>query len=436
MNFKHTATFAVAIFLGLGGVLGAQQTIGYYAKFREQAAADVKIPPTGWQYMFVDEDDHLVYVKDSTDTVTAVGGGGGGSVSLTCGSSLTCSPSTITGTGSVSLADDITFAEDLDHTIKVADETSGAAHGITIVGGSGAAGDDGGDITINGGLAAEGSDNGSVRLGASHTAAVIITPALTCSSTVAAAAIGPNSGQQHTLPAVSSDTVALLAASQALSNKTLTAPVINGATSASGNFDLSGSTGTQKSTTGAQTYGGSSYIYNQAYVDSQIQFSLVTGASSGASTVTSAASSVTTGALVHFPHPFTITGVRTYYVGGSSKTLQCKVWDSANSLLQTGTVAVNAAGPYVCSITPITVSSSDLNKKFTIGIWENSGALYTYVSNAPGRPSNAVCNIPYSQSAWVMVEDDCTFSAGDARPATSLAGTTQYFPVEVVGSAP
>lgn len=43
-----------------------------------------------------------------------------------------------------------------------------------------------------------------------------------------AATVGPNASQQHTLPAVASDTVALLAAVQTLTNKTLTSPVITG----------------------------------------------------------------------------------------------------------------------------------------------------------------------------------------------------------------
>lgn len=46
---------------------------------------------------------------------------------------------------------------------------------------------------------------------------------------MATATIGPNSTQQHTLPAVASDTVALLAASQVLSNKSLTNPTVTGA---------------------------------------------------------------------------------------------------------------------------------------------------------------------------------------------------------------
>lgn len=49
--------------------------------------------------------------------------------------------------------------------------------------------------------------------------------------------------------------IVLDGATQTLAAKTLTAPVINGATSASGNFDLSGSSGTTKTTTGAVTIG-------------------------------------------------------------------------------------------------------------------------------------------------------------------------------------
>lgn len=53
------------------------------------------------------------------------------------------------------------------------------------------------------------------------------------------------------------DSFVLLALAQTLTTKTLTAPIINGATSASGNFDLSGSSGTTKTTTGIFTIGAS-----------------------------------------------------------------------------------------------------------------------------------------------------------------------------------
>lgn len=45
-------------------------------------------------------------------------------------------------------------------------------------------------------------------------------------SPIIAAKLGPASGQQHTLPAVTSDTIVLLAATQTLTNKTLTTPTI------------------------------------------------------------------------------------------------------------------------------------------------------------------------------------------------------------------
>ena len=56
-------------------------------------------------------------------------------------------------------------------------------------------------------------------------------------SPVISAKVGPTSAQQHTLPAVASDTVALIAAAQTLTNKTLTSPTINTATVAGGTIN-------------------------------------------------------------------------------------------------------------------------------------------------------------------------------------------------------
>jgi hypothetical protein len=49
-------------------------------------------------------------------------------------------------------------------------------------------------------------------------------------SPIVSSKIGPTTAQQHTVPAVTSDTVALLAATQTLTNKTLTSPVITSPT--------------------------------------------------------------------------------------------------------------------------------------------------------------------------------------------------------------
>lgn len=76
------------------------------------------------------------------------------------------------------------------------------------------------------------------------------TPGIFCGT------FGPDSTHQNTVPSVNGGTFTLNAASQTLTNKTLTSPIINGLTSASGNADFSGSTGTFKTSTGAVTIGG------------------------------------------------------------------------------------------------------------------------------------------------------------------------------------
>lgn len=79
--------------------------------------------------------------------------------------------------------------------------------------------------------------------------------AQTLTVSVAAQTVG---AATYTIPdaAGAAQTFVTLALAQTLTNKTLTAPVINGATAASGNFDLSGSTGTFLSSTGINTLGG------------------------------------------------------------------------------------------------------------------------------------------------------------------------------------
>jgi hypothetical protein len=52
------------------------------------------------------------------------------------------------------------------------------------------------------------------------------------------ASIGPDAAKQHTVPNVASDTIALLAATQTLTNKTLTAPVLGG--SVTGTYTIAG----------------------------------------------------------------------------------------------------------------------------------------------------------------------------------------------------
>lgn len=62
--------------------------------------------------------------------------------------------------------------------------------------------------------------------------------AILASGGVLAPTVGPSATQQHTLPAVTSDTVALLAASQTFTNKTLTSPTLSG--TVAGTYTLGG----------------------------------------------------------------------------------------------------------------------------------------------------------------------------------------------------
>lgn len=80
-------------------------------------------------------------------------------------------------------------------------------------------------------------------------------PVVTGANTVTYQTV-PNAALANSTVTIGSTSTALGATSGTIAGVTLTGPVINGATSASGNFDLSGSSGTFKSNTGANTFGG------------------------------------------------------------------------------------------------------------------------------------------------------------------------------------
>ncbi len=115
-----------------------------------------------------------------------------------------------------------------------------AAPGSGSIGGSGTAG----QVTYWTGTAAVAGDTGFTFN--STTNVVTLTGGIVSQS------IGPASGQQHTLPAVTSDTVALIAATQTFTNKTLTAPVINGSVTTTGLTMPTFSMGSTKITSLAQ----------------------------------------------------------------------------------------------------------------------------------------------------------------------------------------
>lgn len=90
---------------------------------------------------------------------------------------------------------------------------------------------------------------------------------------IIAAKLGPVSTQQHTLPAVASDTVALLAATQTLTNKTLTTPTIGSFVNATHNHQAAAGGGTLDHGAALTGLGD----------DDHTQYLLATGARTGAS---------------------------------------------------------------------------------------------------------------------------------------------------------
>ncbi len=169
-------------------------------------------------------------VSDNLTTPVIIGG-------LTASGSGANDFSASTGTFKTSSgANTLGGATSISGTLTVADATTPS---ITTASGK----------TNTGKLVVSGKTSGSLTVTTADATAQALT--LTAAAqTVGAATI--------TIPDVASvsDTVALLTKSQTFAGKTLTAPVINGATSASGNFDLSGSTGTFKTSTGAATLSG------------------------------------------------------------------------------------------------------------------------------------------------------------------------------------
>jgi hypothetical protein len=222
---------------------------------------------------------------------------------------------------------------------------------------------------------------------------------------------------------------------QVLSSKTLTSPIINGATSSGSTaLDFSGNSGTQKSTTGAQTFGGSSYSYSEGYTSSigfsTVDFCVANGSTSGAA-------SVTVGNTVRFLKPVTVTGIRFYWVGGvGAKTVKVTLWDSSNVSVGTANVSVNAAGAYTGTFTGVVVGSSVCYKTYTLAAWENGGSLYTYTSDTSSHPNTTIDNTAYLANPWLEVLSTGIYNAGDGQPTTELGGAGEYYALEPIFSAP
>jgi len=175
-----------------------------------------------------------------------------------------------TASGSVATIDGVCSLSNKTLTAPVLNGATAASGDFDLSGSSGTFKSNTGANTLGGAVTVNAATTPSITLasGKTNTGYVLIngktsgglklitTDAAGYTLTVQGAAIA-SADRTLTLPDPGgSDSVAYLSLAQTLANKTLTAPVINGATAASGNFDLSGSSGTFKSNTGANTLGG------------------------------------------------------------------------------------------------------------------------------------------------------------------------------------
>ncbi len=248
--------------------------------------------------------------------------------------------------------------------------------------------------------------------------------------------IGPSLTQQHTVPAVTSDTFALLAATQTLSGKTLTAPVINGATSASGNFDLSGSSGTTKTTTGAVTIGGGAVgITGQATFAGGIlasgsnanDFSGGTGAfkvSTGASTFGGSSST--------FTNAVTISPTTNQLVLGAAAHLVTISSTAPSAAAQTLTIPdTGGADTFVFTTLAQTLASKTLTAPVINGVtssgstnidWSGNSGAYKTTTGAVTIGSGAISltgSVTVTTGKFIT-----TTSSATVPPASVLIGMT------------
>ena len=136
-----------------------------------------------------------------------------------------------------------------------------------------------------------------------------------------------------------------VSSAQTLTTKTLTAPIINGATSASGNFDLSGSTGTFLTSTGINTIGGATVFAANKGV------TVTAGTSAFDFSGGSGIFKTSTGLVTVGPGAVTVSGATTFSAAGTALTV-------TNNALISGNLTVSGTfSPAVTSAASFAVTN-------------------------------------------------------------------------------
>lgn len=144
-----------------------------------------------------------------------------------------------------------------------------------------------------------------------------------------------------------------------------------------------------------------------------------------------AAGAFTTGISFVPTRQVTVTGVKFYKAGGTSRTYRAKLWNAAGTVLASVDVATTAAGIYTATFSsPQTIAQeSGAGAIYKVSIWETSNSFYTRINS--GSPCVLPpAATPFLASRSVLIKHLGAFKAGDADPTSEAAA--ERYPVEPV----
>ena len=138
--------------------------------------------------------------------------------------------------------------------------------------------------------------------------------------------------------------------------------------------------------------------------------------------VASAAGNYTVGVRFHVSDPgISCTGARVYWAVSSTKNVKVCLWDAANTLLATVTVAVAATGVVEAVFgTPQTLTAG---AAYRISCYQTDGANLSRATSASAV--GVVPARPFEAGQSLTIQDASLYAAGDAHPA-GVSGTDLY----------